>query len=73
METLPTEVWVQVIQQALPMLDYARELLSLTMVSKKWQYNLLSAPILWANIQLRGSEEDSLAIVEISPMIQPSR
>jgi hypothetical protein len=33
-ETLPLEVWVQVIQEALPTLDYARALLSLTTVQR---------------------------------------
>ena len=64
MEILPPEVWIQVIQDSLPLYGYAPALLILTLVSKKWRTALISTPILWAHIQIRGTSEDSLAIIE---------
>jgi hypothetical protein len=62
-EVFPEDIWIQIIQYALPTSQYAAALLTLTMVSSKWFHALLSIPILWSHIEICGSNGDSLATI----------
>jgi hypothetical protein len=65
LDVFPVEVWIQIVKYALPVRGYSSALLLLTMVSRKWMQSLASVPALWAFIDLRGSQQDSLAMIEI--------
>jgi hypothetical protein len=64
LDIFPSEVWIQIIKESLPSSGYAPALLLLTMVSNKWRNALIATPTLWAHIEIRGSENDSLATIE---------
>jgi hypothetical protein len=64
LEIFPPEVWIQIVEDALPERGYSSALLLLTMVSNKWMEALTSVPTLWAYIDVRGSQEDLLATIE---------
>jgi hypothetical protein len=64
LDIFPPEVWIQIIKESLPSTGHAPALLLLTMVSNKWRNALLATPTLWAHIEIRGSEHDSLATIE---------
>jgi hypothetical protein len=63
-DIFPSEVWVQIVKDALPAHGYGAALLLLTTVSSRWLEALASVPTLWACVDLRGSQEDSLATIE---------
>lgn len=64
LEIFPPEVWIQIVEDALPVHGYCVALLLMTMVSNKWMRSLISIPTLWAQIDVLGSQEDSLASIE---------
>ncbi|KIM20133.1 hypothetical protein M408DRAFT_30619 [Serendipita vermifera MAFF 305830] len=60
----PPDIWIKIIQHVLPPYYSAASLLYLTMVSVRWQKAIISSPVLWAHIEICGSDEDSLAAIE---------
>jgi hypothetical protein len=65
LSSFPSEIWIQIIKDALPVRGYSSALLLLTTVSKQWMRALMLVPTLWAYIDLRGSQEDSMATIEV--------
>jgi hypothetical protein len=63
LDSFPPEIWIHIIQESLPSRNYAPALLLLTTVSTKWQQRIISTPVLWANIEIYGLDEDSLATI----------
>lgn len=63
-DVFPPEMWAQIVKDSLPSRGYNSALLLLTMVSRKWREALVSTCTLWGNIEVRGSQEDSLATIE---------
>jgi len=65
LERLPPEISLRCLSNSLPEWNYASHLLDLTMVSSRWKEFVISAPVLWARIDVRSSQNDSLATLAI--------